>query len=112
MSEYSDNEIKRNWGPFNSGEKVMNELVDQSQEIIRLKDEIGELKEKLALEYCKAVSRGLFIASDIESTNEKAKAWDDLNEFISCMRNDDMSIIDIQFQALRKISELAIKGES
>ena len=31
-----------------NNQDVMNELVDQSQEIIRLKDEIGELKESNA----------------------------------------------------------------
>ena len=46
-----------------NNQDVMNELVDQSQEIVRLKDEIGELKEELALERAKAVSRHDFLAS-------------------------------------------------
>ena len=41
----------------------MDKFGKQSQEIIRLKDEIGELKEELALERAKAVSRHDFLAS-------------------------------------------------
>ena len=43
--------------------EVMDKFGKQSQEIIMLKDEIGELKEELALERAKAVSRHDFLAS-------------------------------------------------
>jgi len=44
-------------------QEVMDRMVDLEQEVLRLKDDNRELKEKLELERAKAVSRHDFIAS-------------------------------------------------
>ena len=44
-------------------QEVMDRMVDLEQEVLRLKDENRELKEELAMERAKAVSRHEFLES-------------------------------------------------
>ena len=63
---------------------VMNKSVDQSQEIIRLKDEIGELKEHRDNDF-------LVYQSVEKDLKEKAKAWDDLEALV---KSSDLSLME------------------
>jgi len=71
---------------------TLNERIDYEQEIIRLKDLNGELKEALALETAKSTTRGLFIASEARENNDKAKAWDDFEELVNYCNQEEFSL--------------------
>ena len=88
--------------------EMMDKFGKQSQEIIKLKDEIGELKEANAL---LARSRDRWrdskerLTNDIGGIEEKAKAWDDLEALIDeCKDKNKCEFIEIDKGEIRVLS--------
>jgi len=73
-----------------AAQEVMNEMVDYAKEVIRLKDQIGELETK----YYTVMQDSLEMAV-------RAKAWDDLEALISTKYDVNFNLEDDQYALFR-----------
>lgn len=93
------------------------QIDEMGEEISGLEREVLELKEELALERSKAVSRGEFIGNVLvgvdwdKETYEKAKAWDDLVKSIDACGAVDLECYEEVICEIVENALASIKGK-